>query len=144
MPQERKRKESAAERNDALILDALESSNTALSAYDLIEALYDQGIISPPTVYRSLARLISKGLVHRVESLNTFVSCRNHSHDPNIETLFAICNTCGTVKEISDKKIAARVRALAQENDFSISQTALEMRGSCIECQPEIPSRTRK
>jgi len=136
--------QSASERNDALISSLLDGSDRAMSAYDIIEALYPHGISSPPTVYRSLARLVAKGLVHRVESLNAFVSCKTHTHAPNVEALFAICNDCGKITEFSDNEVAERMRAWARDNSFKIEHTALELRGSCSRCADAGIPHTRK
>lgn len=140
MTNRRSTKTGASERNDALVLQALETSKIALSAFDLIENLQEHGLSSPPTVYRSLARLIGKGLVHRVESLNAFIACRSHSHDKSTETLFAICIKCGRVQEIDDKGLGERVQELARSSTFLISQKTLEVRGFCVDCLPDAES----
>jgi Fur family zinc uptake transcriptional regulator len=139
-----RQRQAASDRNDALISSLLDASEKALSAYDIIEALHPHGISSPPTVYRSLARLVAKGQAHRVESLNAFVSCKSHTHGHNVEALFAICNACGTVTEFNDSEVAQRMRAWAQEHSFKIEHTALELRGSCSRCADASSHHTRK
>jgi Fur family zinc uptake transcriptional regulator len=117
---------------DKAIATVLRESSKPLSAYDLINLLRDQGGIAPTTVYRSLARLIAAGMAHRLESLNAFVSCTHACrHGP---AMFAICDTCGSVAEFDDEVVAARLATWAQSSTFSVSRTAVELRGRCKSC----------
>jgi Fur family zinc uptake transcriptional regulator len=123
---------------DRVISTLLRQASKPLSAYDLIKLLRDQGVIAPTTVYRSLSRLIAAGMAHRLESLNAFVPCTHGcKHGP---AMFAICDACGTVTEFEDEAVADRLAAWAQQSEFSVSQTAVELRGRCKSCGPEAPA----
>lgn len=120
--------------NDLLIARALREAERPMSAYDLIEQLRDQGISAPTTVYRALNRLIAKGRVHRLESLNAFVCCAHDcSHDAAI---FAICGGCGSVEEFSDEVVAGRLSEWARVTGFALAHITIELRGRCATCDP--------
>jgi len=120
--------------NDLLISQALREVRRPMSAYDLIERLRDQGISAPTTVYRSLNRLMAKGYVHRLESLNAFVCCvRDGRHDAAV---FAICEGCGAVEEFADEVVAARLSDWARATGFALEHATIELRGRCPSCGP--------
>jgi len=117
---------------ETLIVEALRRAARPLSAYSLIELLHDEGVSSPPTVYRALKRLTELGLAHRIESLNAFVCCAHGGHAGT--AAFAICSDCGTVSEFHHSEVAALLGAWAEEQDFSIHKTTIELRGQCHDC----------
>lgn len=117
---------------EALILEALQKAGRPLSAYDLIERLQDQGIASPPTAYRALKRLTEAGLVHRIESLNAFVSCSQDAHAA--AAAFAICSGCGAVAEFHADAVRAQLDAWAHETGFCLDRVVMELSGRCGRC----------
>jgi Fur family zinc uptake transcriptional regulator len=119
---------------DRVISTLLREASKPLSAYDLIKLLRDQGVTAPTTVYRSLGRLVAAGMAHRLESLNAFVPCTHAcKHGP---AMFAICDACGSVTEFEDEVVVGRLAAWAQSSQFSVSHTAVELRGRCKSCGP--------
>ena len=112
--------------------ELLVAAGRPLAAYDLI-ALYRTGgpAPAPPTVYRALAQLTDLGLVHRLESRNTFVACTDvdHPHSPE----FFICNCCGRAEEIAGD-VSRFVKAEAARRGFAISHAVVEMQGLCRRC----------
>jgi len=96
-----RRRRSPAE-NDGMVFTVLSKSDRPLTAYELLGRLRTKGITAPPTVYRSLERLIKDGLAHRLETLNAFVACAKPHH--RSAAIFAICRKCGTTAEFSDPK----------------------------------------
>lgn len=117
---------------ETLIVEALRRADRPLSAYDLIEQLHDEGVSSPPTVYRALKRLTELGLAHRIESLNAFMSCAHGGHTGT--AAFAICSDCGTVSEFHHDAVADLLGKWAEEHDFGIQHTTIELRGQCHDC----------
>ncbi|MGE4247385.1 MAG: Fur family transcriptional regulator, partial [Parvibaculaceae bacterium] len=95
-------------KNQALVLGALARMEGPTGAYALLDALRGHGFRAPLQVYRALEKLIELGLVHRLESLNSFVACA-HPHD-HIHGLiaFAICESCGQVDEFPDAVVEKR------------------------------------
>jgi len=127
-------------KNQKAVLDTLEASARAMTAYDILDEVRDQGIRAPVQVYRALERLQEISAVHRIESMNAFVVCA-HSHDHNVSDhqheaiAFAICDDCGQVNEIPVPKAARTIGALAENNGFVTERTMVELHGHCAPCQ---------
>src|SRR5918993_5935483 len=111
------------------ILDAAQSP---LSAYEVLDLMRAQGAVTPPTVYRSLDKLIEKGLAHRLESLNAYVTCKHpHHHEM---AAFAICEACGAATEFSDTQISGRLLEWSDAHAFCPKKMTVEVRGLCEAC----------
>ncbi len=114
----------------------LQRGGTA-KAYDLQDDMrIAQGRAAPMTVYRALDFLIEMGLVHRVDSLNTFVVCsqHGHGHDHPHDALLLACTRCGAVTEqrLHDP-VALLTREVEQRLGFR--PDAIEVKGVCRDCQ---------
>jgi len=120
-------------RNQALVLSELSKAGAPLSAYTILDRLRDEGFRAPLQVYRALDKLIEFGLIHRLESLNAFVTCA-HDHHHHALAAFAICETCGKADEFSDEAIEERLHAWTHANGFKPSKTTIEIRGVCAGC----------
>jgi Fur family zinc uptake transcriptional regulator len=128
-------------KNQALVLGALESTAAPLSAYSLLDQLRDSGFRAPLQVYRALDKLMEFGLVHRLESLNSFVACAHrhgadghgHSHKHGL-VAFAICERCSQVEEFADDLVEEQLTGWAKRNGFKLEKTTVEMRGTCAAC----------
>jgi Fur family zinc uptake transcriptional regulator len=125
------KRRSAADQ-DKIIVEALRGVGRPVSAYELIEQVRAKGVSAPPTVYRALQRLIDDGLAHRLESLNAFVAC-DHPHHSG-RAVFAICDSCGTVKEFDSPTSVKSLQTWAGKNDFNIRSMTMELRGRCGDC----------
>ena len=126
-------------KNQTLVLNALTCAAGPASAYALLDRLREEGLRAPLQVYRALDKLIEYGLVHRLESLNSFVACA-HPHDrrhPHRLVAFAICDKCGQVDEFCDAVVEERLKGWAQENAFKLGGTTVELTGTCVNCQPQ-------
>ena len=112
----------------------LTAARNPLSAYDVLDKMRSKGAVTPPTVYRSLDKLIEKGLAHRLESLNAYVACQHrHPHDHEMAA-FAICDACGAVAEFTDSQIGERLALWSGTNAFSPKKVTIEVRGLCESC----------
>ena len=116
------------------IAEVLRAARRPLSAYDLVEQLRDEGVNAPTTVYRALNRLIAAGYVHRLESLNAFVSCARECRHGT--AVFAICDACGAVTEFADDLVSGRLVMWADVAKFTLERTTIELRGRCNACRP--------
>jgi Fur family zinc uptake transcriptional regulator len=114
------------------VLALLRAHGGALTAYQILDALRDDGVSAPPTVYRALARLTADGAAHRIESLNAYMACACPDHGDT--RAFLICDDCGAVTEVAEPQVDASVRRLAQGAGFAPSRAALELRGRCAAC----------
>ncbi len=123
-------------KNQKLVMGALSNANGPLSAYTILDELREHGFRAPLQVYRALEKLVELGLVHRLESLNAFVACQHTScgGDRKENVLFAICETCGNVQELVNDKLLKTVKTLASDVEFNLSQSVIELRGQCANC----------
>ncbi len=121
-------------RHQSLVLDALTREESPASAYTLLDHLRGDGLRAPQQIYRALDKLIEFGLVHRVETLNSFVACAHpHDHKHGL-VVFAICDQCGQVNEFSDQAIERRLKGWSKDHAFRMSAATVEMRGICGRC----------
>lgn len=124
-------------KNQSLVMETLSAASGPLSAYAILDALRGQGFRAPPQVYRALDKLVTVGLVHRLESINAFVACQLPSCDGKTKetVLFAICENCGNVEELASDRLVKAVNALADEIDFALNRSVIELRGLCNACK---------
>jgi Fur family zinc uptake transcriptional regulator len=125
-------------KHQTLVLEALSREEGPASAYALLEQLRSEGLRAPPQVYRALEKLLEYGLVHRLESLNSFVACTHpheHKHKHGV-VAFAICDGCGQVDEFSDAAIERRLKGWSNDHAFKLRSAAIELHGNCVNCQP--------
>ena len=119
--------------NDADVLKALKSSRQPQSAYDILKALkaVDFGRIKAPVqVYRSLEKLISQKLVHRIASQNAYIVCDHPHHD--FEPGFFRCRTCGSVTEFNLSQAMDPLRC--SSGAPRIDTISVEIEGTCQAC----------
>ena len=106
----------ALTKNQELVYDALTDAKGPLSAYAILDGLREHGIRAPLQVYRALDKLLEFGLVHRLESLNSFVACSHPECD-------------------SRETIAGQLQSLADLDHFALKAATVELRGFCQACQ---------
>ena len=109
-------------------------SDRPVSAYELIALLEDRQKrkIAPLTVYRHLDFLIRVGLVHRIESTQSYTTCEHpqHSH----QSQYLICSTCGKADEVESKKLESVLDDIAGQSGFEAEHTVVEIKGKCATC----------
>jgi Fur family zinc uptake transcriptional regulator len=115
------------------VLELLLGAGQPVKAYDLIST-YGQGgePAKPPTVYRALDFLERQGLVHRIESLNAFVACRE-GDNPHAAA-FLICDCCGRSEEVAPTGEAVLSQAAARSG-YTLSSITIEGHGLCATCR---------
>lgn len=130
-------------RNQRLVLDALASAGRPQSAYTLLDHLRDDGFRAPLQVYRALNKLIERGDVHKLESINSFVACAHpHGHEHEHEhgvVAFAICDQCGSAEEFADETVERHLKDWAAASHFTLTQSIIELRGVCEACVAQAP-----
>jgi Fur family zinc uptake transcriptional regulator len=122
-------------RNESLVYDYLEAAGKPASAYDILDALRDQGLRAPLQVYRALTKLIESGAVHRIESLNAFVACKHHACGGSEVSIFMLCERCDQVTEALDTTTAAALASLCSARSFTGTRQMIEITGVCKVCQ---------
>ncbi|MEM7300653.1 MAG: Fur family transcriptional regulator [Pseudomonadota bacterium] len=123
-------------KNQSLVMTVLSGADAPLSAYKILDKLRDHGLRAPLQVYRALDKLVEIGLVHRLESINAFVACQHPSCEGESKetVLFTICEKCGRVQELVKNALSTTMLNLAQEIDFAVSKSVVELRGTCSKC----------
>ena len=121
-------------RNQSLVFEALDREDGPLSAYAILDRLRDDGFRAPLQVYRALDKLVEAGMVHRLESLNAFVACRQPDCARHETIAFMICDSCGAVAEMADHGLDQRLAMLAAKEAFHLRHAAIELRGTCQGC----------
>jgi Fur family zinc uptake transcriptional regulator len=115
------------------VLECVARSHAAVGAYEVIERMADHGPRPAPiTVYRALDFLEAHGLVHKVESRNSYVAC-THPHEGK-PTALLICETCGLVSELDVPDAFASLASGAAGQSFSPRRMIVEMPGECRTC----------
>lgn len=115
------------------VLELVLSAEGPVKAYDLLDQLKaEQPNAAPPTVYRALEFLLDNHFIHRLESLNAFVSCFHPAESHQGQ--FLICDECRTVTEIHDPALTSKLLAAAEHKAFHPSRQVLEIYGLCDDC----------
>ncbi len=105
-----------------------------MGAYEILDQLKPQlASAKPPTVYRALEFLLSQGFVHRIESLNAYVSCVHPEH-PHASQ-FLICRECGEVRELESRKVDQTLDSALRDCGFEADSQVIEVTGRCLRCR---------
>jgi len=113
------------------IVEELSKLNTSISAYDLLERLNNHGhSFNISTIYRVLDFWIDVGVVHKVDSNNTYLIC-NDSHVDHFHVLLH-CDSCETVEESCE--ISSKVTIASNKNFTPKKGQVIELHGLCSNC----------
>ena len=121
-------------KNQTLVLDTLTASTKPQTAYSLLDQLKDHGLKAPPQIYRALEKLLELGLVHKLESINSFVACQHNDCAHQIAG-FAICDGCDRVAEIIDDRLELQIHAVAKTAGLVPKKSTMEIHGLCSSCE---------
>lgn len=116
------------------VLELVADSSKPAKAYDLLDRLRDiHGNAAPPTVYRALDFLLEQGFIHKLESINAFVSC---PHPTDVHQVpFLICDVCENAVEVCDEQVAELIESQARQLGFRPRAQTLEVHGVCEHCR---------
>ena len=120
--------------NQKLVHKLLKKSNKPLKAYSILFEIQKMGIKSPTQVYRALDKLIEIGKVHKIESKNSYVACKNKNCLNKSSTSFLICNSCEKITEIEEETMSEQFSNLCKKFNSNYSQHNLEIFGTCSTC----------
>lgn len=116
------------------VLHILEQSQEHhLSAEDVYKALLDAGEdVGLATVYRVLTQFEAAGLItrHNFEGGYSVFELRQTEHHDHL-----VCLSCGRVEEFVDEIIEQRQQLIAEKAGFKMSDHALNIYGSCSQCE---------
>lgn len=111
------------------------SCGQPISAYELIARLErrQKRKIAPLTVYRHLDFLIRVGLVHRLESKQSYLACDHPEHEH--ESQYLLCSSCGNADELESKQLGKLLEKLMHQKGFQAENSVVEVTGLCSDCQ---------
>lgn len=117
------------------VLALVARSRTPVKAYDLLESLRDhRAAAAPPTVYRALDFLLQHGFIHKLQSINAFVSCEHPAQAHQVP--FLICDSCDSATELCDDgAVAGLIERQARTFGFRARAQTLEVHGVCQACR---------
>ncbi len=113
-------------------MNVLTKASQPLGAYAILDKLRSYGFKAPLTVYRALEQLAGEGLVHKLESLNSWtICCGEHQANPPV---FEICNDCGNVTEHFDEELLKNLNSMSERSGFIPDRSVIEIHGRCDDC----------
>jgi len=116
------------------VLELVAAAGKPVKAYDLLDLLREKhGNAAPPTVYRALDFLLENGFIHKLESINAFVSCQHPAQAHQVP--FLICDVCSSAQEVCDPRVAELIEAQAKTFGFRPQAQTLEVHGVCRQCR---------
>jgi Fur family zinc uptake transcriptional regulator len=115
------------------VLELVSERHAPVGAYDILGALKkSEGALAPPTVYRALEFLLDAGLIHRIDTLNAFISCE--SPEDMHTGQFLVCRSCSRVTELDDPAITRLLVQKAKAAGFTTDTQSVEIKGLCADC----------
>ena len=116
------------------ILYILWCAKKPLKAYEILnELLQTKTNSTPPTVYRVLIFFLASGVVHKIESIQSYTLCSEPEKHLPSEVLM-VCNDCHQVVEVYDSEMRSLVSKIATRNRFQLKQDIIELKGTCQQC----------
>jgi Fur family zinc uptake transcriptional regulator len=116
------------------VLKIIAESPKPIGAYAILGELslvLDQP--KPQTVYRAIDFWLETGFIHSLKSLNAYILCRTgHKHEGS---QFMLCDVCGKAIEAPFSDMPQVLKDYMAKESFIPFQWALEIHGSCSECQ---------
>ena len=128
-------KQESLSKNQQIIFDFIEKAKEPLKAYSILFNVQKKGIKAPLQVYRALDKLVEIGKIHKIESKNAFVACRNSDCEISKATAFSICESCEVVDEISDVKLSKYLSSFNHKKGMKFKRFNLEFFGLCQKCK---------
>ena len=122
-------------RNQQIVLNIIEKAKGPLKAYSILFNVQKKGINAPQQIYRALDKLIEMGKIHKIESKNAFVACRNSNCEISKATAFSICESCEMVDEINDAKLTKYLTNFSDKKGTKYKRFNLEFFGLCKKCK---------
>ena len=122
-------------KNQQIVLDLVEKSSEPLKAYSILFNVQKKGLKAPLQVYRALDKLVEIGKIHKIESRNAFVACKNSNCVVSNATAFSICEGCEKVTEIINSKLSKYLGNFEDNSGMKYSKYNLEFFGLCKKCK---------
>ena len=131
-------KNESLSKNQQIIFDFIEKAKEPLKAYSILFNVQKKGIKAPQQIYRALDKLIERGKIHKVESRNAFVACKNSNCEISNATAFSICEKCEKVTEINNSNLSKYLTNFEDDTGMKFKKYNLEFFGICRKCKKSI------
>ena len=128
-------KQQYLSKNQKIVLDHVEKANQPLKAYSILYNVQKKGLKAPLQVYRALDKLVEMGKIHKIESRNAFVACKNSNCKISKATAFSICEVCEKVTEINSSKLSNYLTNFEDSSGMKYNKYNLEFFGLCKKCR---------
>ena len=122
-------------KNQQIVLEIIERAREPLKAYSILFNVQKKGINAPQQIYRALDKLIEIGKIHKIESKNAFVACKNANCEVSKATAFSICESCEKVEELNDLKLSKYLSSYSDKTGMKYKKYNLEFFGLCKKCK---------
>ena len=129
------KKQESLSKNQQIIFDFIEKAKEPLKAYSILFNVQKKGIKAPLQVYRALDKLVEIGKIHKIESRNAFIACKNSNCEVSNATIFSICNKCENVSEINNPKLSKYLTNFEDDTGMQYNKYNLEFFGLCKKCK---------
>ena len=128
-------KQESLSKNQQIIFDFIEKAKEPLKAYSILFNVQKKGIKAPQQIYRALDKLIEIGKIHKIESRNAFVACKNANCEISKATAFSICENCEKVTELNNPKLSTLITTFKDSSGMNYKKFNLELFGLCKKCK---------
>ena len=122
-------------KNQQIVLEIIERAKEPLKAYSILFNVQKKGINAPQQIYRALDKLIEIWKIHKIESKNAFVACKNANCEVSKATAFSICESCEKVEELNDLKLSKYLSSYSDKTGMKYKKYNLEFFGLCKNCK---------
>tara|TARA_B100000963_G_C22108208_1_gene443660 strand:- start:54 stop:452 length:399 start_codon:yes stop_codon:yes gene_type:complete len=122
-------------KNQQIVLEIIEKAKEPLKAYSILFNVQKKGIKAPQQIYRALDKLIEIGKIHKIESRNAFVACKNSNCEISKATAFSICENCEKVTELNNPKLSKLITNYKDSSGMNYKKYNLELFGLCSKCK---------
>ena len=122
-------------KNQQVVLEIILKAKEPLKAYSILYNVQKKGIKAAPQVYRALDKLVEIGKIHKIESRNVFVACKNSNCEVSNATAFSICEKCEKVTEINNPKLSQYLNSFKDNTGMKYKRYNLEFFGICKKCK---------
>ena len=133
------RGEYSTKQRDA-ILSFLKENNAHVSASDIVFHLKEQGYkISTATVYRTLDKLVSDGVVRKMMVGDGSGACYQYlDGDGCAEHFHLKCIKCGKLIHLSCEFLHSLEEHIFEDHGFTVSSGRTVIYGTCAECDGHV------
>ena len=128
-------KQENLSKNQQIVLNIIEKAKGPVKAYSILNNVQKKGINAPLQVYRALDKLIKIEKIHKVESRNAFIACKNTNCEVSNATAFSICQACEKVTEIVNSKLSKYLKSFQDSTGMKYKKYNLEFFGLCQKCK---------